>query len=139
MVNRLIASAFAWNNYHIEECVDFRSKATPESLPRIHDRLNETKNAFRASKDATWNTPFYQIANRLAHLYDLAGINRKDAYIIFLHFANAPDVNAPVSQEAWNGAMRLYRKCLGLTDSKLMRRVKDLTVDINELVHKQSS
>lgn len=116
---------------HIEEAVDFQSKASSDSLRRIEQRLDEAKSAFRAYVDACWYTPFYQMANRLAHLYYLAELNGKDAYLVFLNFANAPDVPHPASYEEWNGATRLARKCLGMKDSKLSRRVATITVDLS--------
>ena len=115
---------------HIEEAVDFRSKASQTSLRRIHERLDEAKSAFRANKDACWHSPLYQMANRLAHLYYLAEINKKDAYLVFTDFANAPDVPQPVTCEEWQGAARLAYKCLGLKDSKLARRVATIIVDL---------
>jgi hypothetical protein len=115
---------------HIDEAVDFRSKASPEALRRIVNRLDEAKSAFRASKDACWHTPLYQMANRLAHLHYLAGINGKDAYLVFIDFANAPDVPQPASREEWQGATRLAHKCLGLKDSRLARRVSTIIVDL---------
>ena len=62
---------------HIDEAVDYRSKASLEELRRIKYRLEEAKSAFHATKDACWHTPLYQMANRLAPLYYLAGINGK--------------------------------------------------------------
>jgi hypothetical protein len=115
---------------HIDEAVDYRSKASPDALRRIEERLDEAKLAFRAAKDACWHRPLYQMANRLAHLYYLAGINGKDAYLIFIDFANAPDVPRPASPEEWRGAMRLAHKCLGLKDSRLTRRVTTIIVDL---------
>ncbi|NTW87951.1 MAG: hypothetical protein HGB26_02240 [Desulfobulbaceae bacterium] len=115
---------------HIDEAVDFRSKASPDSLRRIEKRLDEAKTAFRASKEACWYSPLYQMANRLAHLYYLAGINGKDAYLVFIDFASAPDVPQPASREEWQGATRLAHKCLGLKDSKLARRVATIIVDL---------
>lgn len=115
---------------HIGEIVDYRSKASPDALRRIKERLDEAKSAFRASKDSCWHTPLYQMANRLAHLYYLAGINGKDAYLVFIDFANAPDVPEPASPEEWRGAVRLAYKCLGLKDSKLARRVATIIVDL---------
>ncbi len=117
---------------HIDECVDYRSGASSESLARIHARLDEAKRAYHATDVANWHSPFYQMANRLAHLYYLAELNRKDAYLVFLHFVNAPDVVNPVSRQAWEGAIRLARKCLGLKDSRLLRRVADIIVDLDE-------
>ena len=115
---------------HIDEMVTFRSKASPETLLRIEDRLEQAKEAFHASKDACWHTSLYQMANRLAHLYYLAGINGKDAYLVFIDFANAPDVPEPVSCEEWQGAVRLAHKSLGLKESKLSRRVITIIVDL---------
>ena len=115
---------------HIDEAVDYRSKASPDVLRRIEERLDEAKSAFRATKDACWHTPLYQMANRLAHLYYLAGINDKDAYLVFIDFANAPDVPEPASHEEWKGAVRLAYKCLGLKDSRLARRVATIIVDL---------
>jgi hypothetical protein len=115
---------------HIDEAVDFRSKASPDSLRIIEKRLDEAKAAFHASEGACWHAPLYQMANRLAHLYYLAGINGKDAYLVFIDFAAAPDVPLPVSPDEWRGAVRLAHKCLGLTDSKLTRRVATIIVDL---------
>lgn len=115
---------------HIDEAVDFRSKASADALRRIERRLDEAKSAFHASRDACWHAPFYQMANRLAHLYYLAGINKQDAYLVFIDFANAPDVPQPASCEEWQGATRLAHKCLGMKDSKLARRVATIIVDL---------
>jgi len=115
---------------HIDEAVDYRSKASPEARRRIEERLDEAKSAFRAAKDACWHAPLYQMANRLSHLYYLAGINRKDAYLVFIDFANAPDVPVPASPDQWRGAVRLAHKCLGLKDSRLARRVATIIVDL---------
>jgi hypothetical protein len=93
--------------------------------------LDEAKLAFLAAKDACWHTPLYQMANRLAHLYFLAEINSKDAYLVFIDFANAPDVPQPVSREEWRGTIRLANKCLGLKDSRLARRIATIIVDLN--------
>jgi hypothetical protein len=115
---------------YIEEAVDYRSKASPDALRRIRARLDEAKAAFHASKDACWYAPFYQMANHLAHLYYLAGINGKDAYLVFVDFANAPDVPEPATCQEWQGAVRLAHRCLGVKDSKLARRAATVVVDL---------
>lgn len=115
---------------HIAQAVDHHSKATGNALGRIEQRLDEAKAAFGASHNACWHTPFYQMANRLAHLHFLAGINGQDAYLVFLYFANAPDVPKPVSTEEWRGAIRLAHTCLGLKKNKLTRRMVSIIVDL---------
>jgi len=60
----------------------------------------------------------------------LVEINKKDAYLVFIDFANAPDVPQPATCEEWQGAARLAHKCLGMKDSKLKRRVATIIVDL---------
>jgi hypothetical protein len=117
---------------HIDEAVDYCSKASGDALRRIEERLDEAKSAFRASKDSCWHSPLYQMANRLAHLYYLAVINKKDAYLVFVDFANAPDVPRPATCEEWQGAASLAHKCLGMKDSKLARRAATIIVDLKK-------
>lgn len=99
---------------YIEEGVDYRSHAIGDSAKLIRKSLAAAKKAFRASEDASWETPFYQYANRLAHLYYLNALNNKQAYLLFLYFADAPDVLEPCAAAQWEGAERLTKKCLGL-------------------------
>ncbi|GAF73915.1 unnamed protein product, partial [marine sediment metagenome] len=56
---------------YIEEGVDYRSKAGEKSYAKINKALDAAKSDFGATKDAPWESPFYQYANRLAHLYFL--------------------------------------------------------------------
>jgi hypothetical protein len=99
---------------YIEEAVDYKSNASAESLARIDSALASAKSAYRASAGATWGRPFYQYANRLAHLYYLRRLNNREAYLLFLYFADAPDVPNPSTPEEWEGAIRLTKKCMGL-------------------------
>lgn len=50
---------------YIEEAVDFRSQASPESLDKIRRALQQARGAFGADRRAHWEAPFYQYANRL--------------------------------------------------------------------------
>lgn len=101
---------------YIEEAVDYRSRATdPNSIGKIRKALKRAQIAFRVNPDARWDSPFYQYANRLAHLYFMRQLNGLDAYLLFLYFADAPDVPEPSTAEQWRGAERVMKKCLGLT------------------------
>ena len=123
---------------YIEEGVDYRSKACANSLSMINAALAEAKRAFRAAEDAPWEAPFYQYANRLAHLYFLAEKNKLDAYLVFLYFANAPDVASPCSMEQWQGAKRLTEKCLGLGSHRFRNRIATMVIDVAELLSNKS-
>jgi len=99
---------------HIPETIAYGSRAGAESLAKIRAALASAKKAFGASDEAPWETPFYQYANRLAHLYFLRELNGLDAYLLLLYFADAEDVPDPCSEKEWVGAIRLTDAVLGL-------------------------
>lgn len=119
---------------HVDESVDYGSKASPDSHQHISRALADAKRAFRAREDATWETPFYQYANRLAHLHFLNGLNGIDAYLLFIYFSDAPDVPEPCTREQWEGAIRLTKKCLGISAHPYQSRVKDLIISVRDLL-----
>ena len=118
---------------YIEECVDFGSKAGAASREKIRQALEQSKLAYGANTDANWETPFYQYANRLAHLHFLVSENSVDAYLVFIYFANAPDVPSPCTSEQWEGAKRLTQKCLGLSRHACSDRISTVIIDVPEM------
>jgi len=119
---------------YIEEGVHYRSKASTGSLAKINEALGQAKAAFKAKPDAPWEAPFYQYANRLAHLYYLRELNGVDAYLLFLYFADAPDVPAPCSAEQWQGAKRLTDKCLGLGKHPYGKQVSTIVWSVADML-----
>jgi hypothetical protein len=102
---------------HIGEGLPDASSASSEkSIDLINRSLSEAKVAFRASEKAMWSAPFYQYANRLAHLYFMRELNGLDAYLLFLYFADATDVpnNERTNVDEWRGAKRVFSGALGL-------------------------
>ena len=83
------------------------------------DALASAKEALGVPKDAPWDAPFYQYANRLAHLYFLRQLNGLDATLLFLYFAQSgasttvtrkspPDALTAAAQESvLNGSLQL--------------------------------
>jgi len=122
---------------YIEEAIDFRSRAKGKSLEFIQSSLKKSEVAFGVNKNASWASPFYQYSNRLAHLHFLAGLNKMDAYLVFLYFANAPDVEKPCSIEEWRGAIRLIKKCLGLNHHRYLKKVADVVLDVKDISFNQ--
>ena len=118
---------------YIEECVDFGSKAGDTSRRKIAEALEQSRKAYRANANACWESPFYQYANRLSHLYFLVARNQIDAYLLFMYFANAPDVPSPCSTEQWEGARRLTEKCLGLGRHVYRDRIATIVIDVPEM------
>jgi hypothetical protein len=119
---------------YIEEEVDYTSKAKAKSLTKINAALAKAKEAFGAAKDAPWDAPFYQYSNRLAHLYFLRELNGLDAYLLFLYFADAPDVQNPCTEQQWRGAVRLTEKCLGLGAHRFRQSVGTLIWSVPEMI-----
>jgi hypothetical protein len=61
---------------HLSGIVDYGTRAGPESAAKIANALVSAKTAYRAAAEAPWHAPFYQHANRLAHLHYLRGAQR---------------------------------------------------------------
>jgi hypothetical protein len=118
---------------YIEEAVDQGTRASPETAEKISTALAQAKAAFRASSSAAWGAPFYQYVNRLAHLYFLRKLNGLNAHLVFLYFADAPDVPQPCSVQQWQGAIRLTEKCLGLGEHPYRGSVASIVLPIGEL------
>ena len=118
---------------YIEECVDSGSKAGDASRDKIRQALDQSKLAYGARADANWEAPFYQYANRLAHLHFLVSENLIDAYLVFMYFANASDVPSPCTSEQWEGARRLTQKCLGLSRNAYSDRIASVVIDVPEM------
>ena len=121
---------------YIEECVKLGgsdAKAV-SSREKIDEALEQSKQAYSAHPNADWESPFYQYANRLAHLHFLVSKNKIDAYLLFLYFANAPDVPYPCTAEQWEGAKRLTEKCLGLGHHAYRNRIATVVIDVTEML-----
>jgi hypothetical protein len=99
---------------YIAEAVDFGSKAGDSSLKLIESSLAKAKSAYRARAEAVWIQPFYQYANRLAHLYYLRELLGAEAYLLFVCVTDAPDVPLPASAAEWRGAIAAIECALGL-------------------------
>lgn len=118
---------------HIDESVDYGTGASGASRDKIERALADAKQAFGASEHASWGAPFYQYANRLAHLYFLSELNGCEAYMLFLYFADAPDVPSPCADAEWRGAIRLTKRCLGLGAHRFVNRVGDLILRVPDM------
>jgi hypothetical protein len=115
---------------YVEESVDFASRASsPESLVQINRALAEAKEGFGARYEAPWASPFYQTANRLAHLYFLHRENGVDAVSLLCQCVRCARA---CTVENWEGAIRLTNKCLGLPAHLLEQHVGHLIWDCNE-------
>ncbi len=99
---------------HIPELTSGRSKAGPESVTKITERLREVREFLAPKSTAEWAHSFYQYANRLSFLYFLRHLNQLPAHLVFVYFVNARDVRGPSSRVEWESALSLMYAALGL-------------------------
>jgi hypothetical protein len=118
---------------NIPELVSFCGATDKDSLSTISESLAETQRWLKCiGPKIDWKCGCYQYANRLAHLYFLREKAGKEAHLIFLYFVADP-THIPTSCEAWNSALKLQRKLLGLSAKKLTGKVIDIFISTNEI------
>jgi hypothetical protein len=98
---------------HIGELYSSCLAGAPESLKKINGALDETAGYLRAERRAPWTDFFYQLANRIAHLYFLRN-NGVSAYLILINFLNDAEVDGPSTEAEWNAAYQVVGHVLGL-------------------------
>ena len=118
---------------NVPELISFCGAKDKESLKTISKGLDDTQSWLNCiGPKIDWKCGFYQYANRLAHLYFLRKKAGKEAYLIFLYFI-ADLTHISTSREAWNSALKLQKKLMGLSAKSLTGKVIDLFINTNEI------
>lgn len=106
-----------------------------ESIASIDCSLKKTQQFLNASQSVDWaHSPYYQYANRLAHLYLLAELNSIDAYLLMIYFLNDVDMQGPSRIRDWKIANFEQHKKLGLSQGhRLSDRIMSIYLDVREL------
>jgi hypothetical protein len=99
---------------HIAEMLSSPCAAGTASLARIKAALDSVRLTLGARAGADWSTSFYQLANRLAHLYFLrrCGV---DARLLLVGFVGDRDMGGPRSAAEWNVAYQVANYAMGLS------------------------
>jgi hypothetical protein len=118
---------------HIPEAASPGTKASAASRELIVRSLVEARHFYAPRAKAIWSELFYQYANRLAHQYFLRQVNDVPSTLVFLYFVNADDMLGPMSEEEWNGAVRLIHAVLGLPKDLKSYGVFDAFLDVRLL------
>jgi hypothetical protein len=120
---------------NVPEIVSSCGATDKESQKTISERLYETQRWLNCRAPRfDWKYGFYQYANRLAHLYFLREKSNKEAYLVFLYFVDDPTYK-PTSQEAWNSALKLQEKLMGLSAGSLRHRgIIDLFINTSDIL-----
>ena len=113
--------------------------AGEKSLARIRRTLDETKQFLTVPLDSDWTRCFYQVANRLAHLYLLKELNGVDAALVFVFFVGDTTISEEkcTSRLEWEQETSLMLEHLGIRrDSHwLHENVFDVFIEVDDLVN----
>ena len=121
---------------YIEEMREKGTGASSDaSIAKINCSLKKTQKFLDADLSEDWSKyPYYQYANRLAHLYLLAELNGIDAYLLMIYFLNDSDMGGPDSSGLWKVAIQKQYVDMGLPQNhRLSDRVINLYLDVCEL------
>jgi hypothetical protein len=117
---------------HIRELISSTRAKNKNSLQRIRQSLQETKDFLNSKSKVDWSQNFYQYTNRLAHLY-LLRQNGLQAYLVFIYFLNDAEMRGPATVDQWKGALELLRACLEIKRHKLQKYTAELFINIGDL------
>ena len=113
--------------------------AGEKSLAQIKRALDETKQFLSVPSASDWTHCFYQVANRLAHLYLLKELNGIDAALVFVFFVGDTTISTEkcTSRQEWEQETSLMVKHLGIAqDSQwLHENVFDVFIGVDDLVN----
>ena len=100
---------------HIGELCSPAQASSQSSRKLIQKSLRLTASYLHAQPRAPWSRAFYQLANRLAHLYFLRKHGVK-AWLVLVNFVGDEDMNGPKSEAEWNAAYQVVWHVLGVQD-----------------------
>ncbi len=113
---------------NVREMVTFCRASSPRSLAQISAALDATQSWLAASPQHDWLNTYYQIANRLAHLYFLKELAGVEAYLVFLYMIDDP-THIATSRAEWDGALAEAWTSLGVKPARLHGLMADLFVE----------
>ena len=109
--------------------------SNPKSVRKIASTLKKTQEFLGGSESVDWfSSPYYQYANRLAHLYHFVELNGIDAYFLAIYFLNDRNMGGPHSSDHWEDAIqRQYADMMLPQDHRLRDRIIELFLDVRDL------
>ena len=124
---------------HVRELRSTISAKSDSSVSRILYSFSKTKKYLSVDARTDWTRPFYQYANRLAHLYLLHVLNKVDAYLVNVYLLKDEDMRKPgtiVPQtiKEWESAILTEEIALGIPlRHRLSSRVLSTFIDVAEI------
>jgi len=118
---------------HIAEVFTFIEAKDPKSHSKIEAALHRTKTDLGIDSQYPWVAPFYQYANRVAHLHFLQNICGVPTVLCFVHFLGDEDIDGPRRRSEWQNTTRKIHKYLGLAGRQIQKRIIDVFVEVDDL------
>lgn len=118
---------------HIAEVFTTIGAKAPSSRRKIEKAFQTTRDDLDLRTPYPWTAPFYQYANRVAHLHFLHNICRVPTYLIFVNFMGDTDMDGPRTKQEWQATSRHIKQYLGVGDSEIVDRIVDLFVNVDDL------
>ena len=117
---------------HVGEMASSCTAEAPSSVALIEQSLNASKQALGASAGADWMNGYYQLANRLAHLWFLRerGV---DARLVLLQFTGDTGMSSASTLEAYHDAFDTAMRHLGFDPAVTLACVECIYIDVSEL------
>lgn len=118
---------------HLKELFSPPTAARGASLAQIQGSLAETSSYLSAKPNVPWGPYFYQLVNRIAHLWFLRR-NAVDARLLLVNFLGDSEMNGPKSALEWEAAYEMARLVLGLpTRHKLSDAIHHVYISVSDL------
>lgn len=121
---------------HISELMSTASRGKESSVEKIETALAQARAALapRNTLDwSIWNGPFFQYANRLAHLYYFRQVNALPVHMVWVCFLNTAWIDGPKSSAEWLAALQIVEGYLGLGNHGLQKYVHKVFIDVRDL------
>lgn len=118
---------------HVREMFSPACAATGKSRDLIIAAFETVCRDLGGTTGANWTETFYQIGNRIAHLWWLHQ-HKVNAHLVFANFLNDAEMNGPRWPETWKAATDTAFHSLGLGDRhRLSRFIHHVYPDVTEL------
>lgn len=106
---------------HVAEMLSPATQAGPACRVAISDALERVAADLAAEPKAAWTTSFYQLANRLAHLWLMRRAG-KPAWLVLANFLGDTEMNGPESAREWEAAYLVAFHIMGLPKRHALSR-----------------
>jgi hypothetical protein len=121
---------FVESKAHIPEAASRGTGASATSSRKLIERsLGDARRFYAPRATAVWSNLFYQYANRLAHQSYLRRLNAIPSVLVFVYFLNADEMLGPMSEQEWQGAIRLIHAVQGVPKDLRSHGVFDAFLD----------